>query len=92
MNFDEWFDGFMKIENLANMSIKDIAKASFDQGFVWCRMNTPMYVKTETGEITEVPREIEDSVVLPDDWVWDETEVDFESWLNEQEKLKNAKE
>ncbi len=92
MNFDEWFEEFSKNKNIINMSIREICQMSFEQGIVCQKMNSPMYVKTETGEITEVPRELEVSIILPEDWTWDESEVDFESWLNEQEKLKNVKE
>ncbi len=92
MNFDEWFEEFSKNKNITNLSIREIAQLSFDQGIVCQKTNSPMYVKTETGEITEVPREIEDSIVLPEDWIWDESEVDLESWLKNKTSKKNVEE
>jgi hypothetical protein len=90
MNFDEWFEEFSKNKDLTNMSIKDIARISFEQGIFWYRMNSPLYVKDDAGLITEVPREIEDCMTLPDDWVWDESDVDIEK-LTEEQKEDNVK-
>ena len=90
MSFDEWFEEFSKNKDLTNMSIKDIAKTAYKQGAIDFEKEMPMYVHSETGEISQVPREDNESL-FPEGEKWSDEDVDLESWLKEKKKTNENK-
>ncbi len=88
LKFEEWFEGISK-ENLSNKTLKELLEFAYKEGAIAFEKEMPLYGKNvETGEIIELPRE-ENESLLPKDEVWSEEDVDLESWLKEKGDNKN---
>lgn len=88
LKFEEWFEGISK-ENLSNKTLKELLEFAYKEGAIAFEKEMPLYGKTlTTGEIVEIPREDNDSL-LPEGEEWLDEDVDLESWLKEKEDKKD---
>lgn len=89
MDFEKWFDGISK-ENLTNKTIKELMALAYKEGAIAFEKESPLYGRSvATGEILEIPRE--DNPSLLNEGEWNEDDVDLESWLKDKQVKDDSK-
>jgi len=80
LNFEEWFEGISK-ENLSNKTLKELLEFAYKEGAIAMEREMPLFGRNvETGEIIELPREDNESL-LPKGEKWIDEDFDMDEWI-----------